>query len=105
MQLVNPNFTTRASLLETDACINALCRFISRRGQVVYLRSDNGIYFIGAQSELKEALATLNHDKIQGILSQVGIHWSFNPPAGSHHGGIWERMIRFVKSVFSCVLH
>lgn len=45
---------------------------------MIHLRSDNGTKFIGEQRELKEALATLNHDKIQGVLSQVGIHWSFN---------------------------
>lgn len=94
-----------ASSLETDACINALRRFISRRGQVKHLRSDNGTNFVGAQRELKEALASVNHDKIQGVLSQVGIRWSFNPPAGSHHGGVWERMIRSVKKVLCSVLH
>lgn len=93
-----------ANSLETDACINALRRFISRRGQVTHLRSDNGTNFIGAQRELKEALAALNHEKIHGVLSQVGIRWSFNPPAGSHHGGVWERMIRSVKRVLSSVL-
>ena len=90
--------------LETDACINAMRRFISRRGQVVQLRSDNGTNFIGAERELREAVAALNHDQIQGALSQVRIHWSFNPPAGSHHGGVWERMIRLVRRVLSSVL-
>lgn len=73
--------------LETDACINALRRFISRRGQVVSLISDNGTNFSGAERELREAVAALNHTHIQKNLSQVGINWSFNPPAGSHHGG------------------
>lgn len=90
--------------LETDACINALRRFISRRGQVANLRSDNGTNFVGAERELKEALAALNQDRIQGVLAQVGIRWRFNPPAGSHHGGVWERMIRLVRRVLSSVL-
>lgn len=93
-----------AASLDTDACINALRRFISRRGQVAHLTSDNGTNFIGADSELKEALASLSQDRIQGALSQVGIKWSFNPPAGSHHGGVWERMIRLVRRVLSSVL-
>lgn len=93
-----------APSLDTDACINALRRFISRRGQVEHLRSDNGNNFIGADRELKEALANLNQDKIQGVLSQAGIRWSFNPPAGSHHGSVWERMIRLVRKVLSSVL-
>lgn len=91
--------------LGTDACINALRRFISRRGQVEHLTSDNGTNFIGANRELKEALKALDQDRIQGVMAQIGIHWSFNPPAGSHHGGVWERMIRLVRRVLSSVLH
>lgn len=93
-----------AASLETDACINALRRFISRRGQVTHLVSDNGTNFVGANRELKEALVALNHQQIEGVLSQVGIRWSFNPPAGSHHGGVWERMIRIVRKILSSIL-
>ncbi len=32
--------------LDTDNCINALRRFICRRGQVSHLRSDNGTHCI-----------------------------------------------------------
>lgn len=35
----------------------------------------------------------------------AGVEWSFNPPAGSHHGGVWERLIRTVRRVLSSVLH
>lgn len=69
------------------------------------LTSDNGTNFIGAQREMKEAVAALNKDRIQGALSQVGIRWCFNPPAGSHHGDVWEQMIRLVRRVLSSVLH
>jgi len=34
-------------------------------------------------------------------MSQVGIRWSFNPPASSHHGGVWERMIRLMQRVLT----
>lgn len=33
-----------------------------------------------------------------------GINWSFNIPAASHQGGVWERLIRSVKSVLTSVL-
>lgn len=36
---------------------------------------------------------------------QLEVEWSFNPPAGSHHGGVWERVIRIVKKVLNSVLH
>lgn len=37
-------------------------------------------------------------------LAQRGIKWSFNPPAGSHYGGVWERIIRMIRKVLSSVL-
>ncbi len=90
--------------LNTDACINALHWFISRRGQVEYLRSDNGTNLIGAERELREALSSSNQAKIQGVLGQKGIKWSFNPPAGSNYGGVWERVICMLRKILTAVL-
>ena len=94
-----------ANSLDTDACINALRRFISRRGQVSHLLSDNGTNFVGASRELKEALAALDHDHIQRVLRSAGVDWKFNPPGASHYGGTWERMIRSIRRVLKSVLH
>lgn len=90
--------------LDTDSCINALRRFVCKRGQVSHMRSDNGTNFIGAQRELREALAAVDHSKIQRAFLQDGIEWSFNPPAGSHHGGVWERIIRMIRKILTSVL-
>lgn len=68
------------------------------------MRSDNGTNFVGAERELREALASLDHDRIERTLSKKGIKWSFNPPAGSHHGGAWERMIRMIRRILCSVL-
>lgn len=86
-----------ATSLDTDACINALRRFMSRRGQVIHMLSDNGTNFIGSERELCEVLAKLNHSKIQGALHQHGISWSFNTSAASHYGGVWERVIWMIR--------
>lgn len=95
-----------ASSLETDACINAIRRFISGRGQVTHIRSDNGTDFIGeAKRELRQVIGELNHERIQGALSTAGVEWRLNPPAGSHHGEVRERMIRIVKNVLNSVLY
>ena len=40
--------------LDTSSCIHALRRFISRRGQVAHIRSDNGTNFVGAEQELTQ---------------------------------------------------
>ncbi len=91
-----------AHTLNTDSCINAVQRFVCRRGPVSSLMSDNGTNFTGANKELKQSLAALNNGKIQGALIQDGIKWSFNTPAASHQGGIWERLIRSVKQALFC---
>lgn len=93
-----------AFTLETEACINALRQFISRRRQVQHLWSDNGTNFVGVKRELKEAFANLNQEEITGYLARAGANWTFNSPAGSHFGGAWERTIGMVKGVLCSVL-
>lgn len=60
-----------AASLDTDACINALRRFISRRGQVAHLTSDNGTNFRGADVELKKALTLLNQDRMEELCHRL----------------------------------
>lgn len=100
--------TCRAIHLEVaqvaDSCIHALRRFVCRRGQVKEIWSDNGTNFVGSTRELKEALNQLNGGKIEKVLLQDSISWRFNPPHGAHHGGVWERLIKQVKSVLQSVL-
>lgn len=79
-----------ANSLETDACINAIRRFISRRGQVVHIRSDNGTNFIGAERELREAVGELNHERIQGALISAGVKWSLG--AYDTHGSACSQL-------------
>lgn len=79
-----------ASSLDTSSCINAIRRFICRRGTVISIRSDQGTNLVGAEKELKKSLEELNHDKIRETLLDKGINWTFNPAAGAHHGGVWE---------------
>lgn len=94
-----------AHTLDTDSCIHALRRFVCRRGQVKHIRSDNGTNLVGAQTELKRALMSLNEKKIQDALRPDSIEWSFNPPAASHHGGVWARLISSVRQVLNSTLH
>ena len=52
-----------ASSLDTSSCIDAIRRFISRRGHVKEMFSDNGTNLVGAERELKQALKELNQDQ------------------------------------------
>ena len=87
--------------LTNDAFINALRRFISRRGEVVHIYSDNGTNFVGEERILREAIQTWNHRKIENFLQQREIQWSFNPPTASHMGGARERMASSVHILVS----
>ncbi|KAM8861775.1 uncharacterized protein ACB058_008484 isoform 2-T2 [Synchiropus picturatus] len=93
-----------AHSLDTSSCINALRRFLSRRGQVSVLRSDNGTNFVGAERELKESIKDVDQAKIREAMLKKGVEWIFNTPAASHHGGVWERQIRTVRKVLSSLL-
>ena len=83
-----------AHSLDTHSFINALQRFISRRGKPEIIRSDNGTNYTGAEKELRESLAEWNQQRIHEFLLQNEVQWMFNPPASSHMGGVWERNIR-----------
>ena len=93
--------------LETDSFINALRRFVCRRGPIRQLRSDQGTNFVGAKRELKACLAELDQSKISSELLKINCDWfhfKMNVPSASHMGGVWERQIRSVRNVLSALL-
>lgn len=93
-----------AHSLTTDSCINAIRRFLARRGSVALIRSDNGTNLVGAEKELRQEIEKWNQSSIGRYLQQRNISWKFNPPAASHFGGFWERLIRSVRRVMYSLL-
>lgn len=57
------------------------------------------------EKDLRQAIRQWNQEKIHAFLLQKGIKWIFNPPAGSHHGGVWEHCIRTVRKVMKALLN
>ena len=90
--------------METESFINALRRFIARRGCPEEIRSDNGGNFVKGEKKLREAVRQWNQGQIHEHLLQHDIKWIFNPPTASHHGGVWERCIRTVRKVMKALL-
>ena len=86
--------------LDTNSFIDALRRFISRRGGPEIIRSDNGTNFHGGERELRSALSEWNQQKINAFTSQREI----NPPTASHMGGVWERIVQSVKRILKALL-
>ena len=68
------------------------------------MHSDNGGNFLRGERELREAINSLNQSQIHDFLLQRNVKWTFNPPTGSHHGGVWERCIRTVRKVLRALI-
>ena len=90
--------------MDTELFINATRRFIARRGRPEEIRSDNRGNFVKGEKELRKAVQEWNQNQIHEFLLQQEIKWMFNPPAASHHGGVWERCIRTVRKVMKAFL-
>ena len=89
--------------LDTDAFINALRRFISRRGKLHTFFSDNGSNFVGGHQELRRSIQNVNQEIIEARLKQDEIQWKVNPPYASHMGGIWERVIHSIRRILTAL--
>ena len=91
--------------LTTDSFINCLRRFISRRGQVKIVYSDNGTNLVGGSRELSRSVRELGVDAIERHLAPKEIEWHFNPPNASHFGGVWEREIRTCRKILDNIIN
>ncbi len=93
-----------ADTMETDSFIQALRRFICRRGPVREIRCDRGTNFIGAENELRKAVEEIDDDKVKAELLKDNIDWIKNPASVSNFGGVWERQIRSIRSVMNALI-
>ncbi|XP_055633325.1 uncharacterized protein LOC129773706 [Toxorhynchites rutilus septentrionalis] len=87
--------------LSTERFLQALRRFISRRGRCTDIFSDNGTNFVGAKNKMCELFDLLkdqrHHDAISKECANEGMQWHFIPPAAPHFGGLWEAAVRSAK--------
>ena len=93
--------------METDSFIQALRRFIARRGAVRSISSDNGTSFVGVSNELKKALDEMDQEQIRQHLLKTGTDcakWQKNPPGASHMVGIWDCQIRSARTILEALL-
>ncbi|XP_055614611.1 uncharacterized protein LOC129760951 [Uranotaenia lowii] len=89
------------SNLSTERFLQALRRFIGRRGYCSDIYSDNGMNFVGARNYLREILKLLRNDHHKEAVSKEcannNIQWHFIPPGAPHFGGLWEAAVRSAK--------
>ena len=85
--------------MDTNSFILALRRFFAIRGTVTRIYSDCGGNFLGAINSVADI------EKIQNYVSSAhNISWVLNPPKASNYGGIFERKIGSLKSVFNSTM-
>lgn len=102
-------FSTKAIHLElvgdltSNNYLQALRRFISRRGKPLNIYSDNGSTFVGACKELSDFL-NRECDSIPESMAHDGIKTHFIPAYAPNFGGLWEAGVKSTKFHLNRVL-
>lgn len=90
--------------LSSGACINAVKRFVARRGRLIELRCDNATAFVGADREMRELrrryMQQFQTDEWDSYCLDSGISFKFIPARSPHFGGLWEAGVKSFKRHF-----
>ncbi|XP_031337212.1 uncharacterized protein LOC116166396 [Photinus pyralis] len=86
--------------LSVVSFMQALRRFIARRGRPKTIYSDNGTNFVGTEN----AFSRVNFEEIAESSGIERIQWRFNPPTAAWWGGFWERLVGVLKQLLRKVL-
>ena len=90
---------------DLDSFFMAFCRFAKGPRRPAHMYIDNGGNFIATSKAILEAFKRWCKRQLVDTLSAKGVQWHFNPPAGQHMGGAWERLIQSAKSALAGVLN
>lgn len=62
--------------------------------------SDNGKYFVSAGRQINETIQFINQnsDEFSKEFIKREVQWKYNPPTGSHFGGLFESGIKSAKT-------
>lgn len=71
---------------------------MNRRGRPVEIYSDCGTNMKGADNELQSLVSQIDVEALATRFTTCYTKWCFNPPASASMGGIWERLVRSVKT-------
>ncbi|XP_046472523.1 uncharacterized protein [Neodiprion pinetum] len=87
------------SSLTSEAFLAAFRRFVARRGLPLFMYSDNGTTFKGADEELYQLFCETSafSEEVAASIAKDGVTWSYIPPRAPHFGGLWESNVRSFK--------
>ena len=87
--------------LTTKKFLQALSRFIGRRGRCETIYCDNATNFIGANNKLKELQDVIFSEKAKSEIvnkcNSKNVEFKFIPPRAPHFGGLWEAAVKSAK--------
>jgi Pao retrotransposon peptidase/Family of unknown function (DUF5641)/Protein of unknown function (DUF1759) len=90
--------------LTASTLIQAIERFVSRRGVPICFSSDNGTNMIASNRLLREShtewLSTIKTMDVLTHIASLGIEWNFIPPSAPSFGGNWESAVKLFKKHF-----
>ncbi|KRX36653.1 hypothetical protein T05_13844 [Trichinella murrelli] len=90
--------------MTTARVMQALRRFIARRGRPEIIQSDNFRSFKAAASKLRQLWRHVDVDRVQRELVGHRIHWKFITERAPWMGGYWERLVRSIKESLRKIL-
>lgn len=90
--------------LTTDAFLLAFKRFIARRGICSVIYSDNAKTFKRAEKDLKLMWTMMKDSKLQELFTDKRITWKYIVERAAWWGGMWERLVRTVKTCLRKIL-
>ena len=77
--------------LNTDSCLNAIKRYIARRGKPSTIISDNVTNIVGTEKKCR-VCCNMQQRRYRGTSISKGIRKKFHRQAATHYGGVWERL-------------
>ena len=92
--------------MDTMHFINALKRFIARRGYVKFLYMDNALNFHKAEAELKRLYQSLDWKRIEKFFIEIPqpIQFEYVTPLASWKAGVHEIMVKLIKTALRGIL-
>jgi hypothetical protein len=83
--------------IDNSSCMQAIDRFINRRGKPEHIQCDLGSSFVGVNNDMKRAIEKLSESLPAEAVIKYRIDIDFNAAGSPNQGGAWERLIKDVK--------
>ena len=84
--------------------LQVLRRFFAIRGQPAVMMSNNGTQFVGAEREPREMVICWSIKQLREFCAEKGMEWKFTTPAGPHHNGCAEALVKSCKNALKKVV-